>query len=70
MKKQMKSGTMARVTPNGKCWCGCGEATAEDKFFLPGHDRAAEAAIIRQQYGDVAQFVYAHGLHGQKKTGT
>ena len=33
----------------GKCWCGCGEDT--DTFFAPGHDRRAERALLRLEYG-------------------
>ncbi len=41
----------------GICWCGCGEETKPNRFFLPGHDRRAEAAVVRVEYGSVARFL-------------
>lgn len=49
-------------TPAGTCFCGCGSGTAPDKFFLPGHDRAAEAAVVRLVYGGIPEFLAAHGF--------
>lgn len=46
-----------RVIPTGECWDGCGEATARGSFFLPGHDRRAESAVIKVEYGGVAEFL-------------
>ena len=43
--------------PTGTCWCGCGEETGHRSFFAPGHDRRAEAAIVRLEYGSVARLV-------------
>ena len=35
-----------RLLPTGECWCGCGSDTAIGSFFLPGHDKTAESAVI------------------------
>ena len=50
-----------RVTPNGTCWCGCGAGCGRDSFFQPGHDRIAEAGLVKAEYGSVALFLDAHG---------
>ena len=50
-----------RLLPTGECWCGCGEEVGLGKFFLPGHDKKAEAEVIRKEYGGVPQFVVQHG---------
>ena len=47
--------------PSRICWCGCGSETARGSFFLPGHDRAAEAAVIKVVYGGIPQFLLEHG---------
>jgi hypothetical protein len=49
------------VEPTGWCFCGCGSPTKPGKFFVISHDRTAEAAIIRERYGNIAGFVLAHG---------
>jgi hypothetical protein len=59
----MKSRTPSKAIayPNGVCW-GCGEPLSNPtKFFHPSHDRIAEAKVIREFYGNVANFVLAHG---------
>jgi len=48
--------------PGAKCWCGCGSEPKEGAFFLPGHDRAAEAAVVTLVYGGIPQFLAAHGF--------
>jgi len=50
------------VTPTGRCFCGCGGRVPPGRFFVPSHDRRAEAEIIRERYGSIAGFVAAH-LH-------
>jgi hypothetical protein len=50
-----------RVFPTGSCWCGCGEATEQTSFFMPGHDKRAEARVVKEVYGGVAEFLAAHG---------
>ena len=42
-----------RLLPTGECWCGCGVETAIGSFFLPGHDKTAESAVISVEYGGV-----------------
>lgn len=44
-----------------QCWCGCGSRPAPRKVWAPGHDRKAEAAVIRREYGSIAEFVRQHG---------
>ena len=39
------------LLPAGECWCGCGAETSIGSFFLPGHDKAAEVAVISVEYG-------------------
>lgn len=52
---------MRRILPTGMCWCGCGAEAKIGAFFLPGHDRVAEAAVVLAEYGGVPQFLAAHG---------
>jgi hypothetical protein len=51
-----------RLLPTGYCWCGCGAETAIGSFFLAGHDKAAESAVIIVKYGGVPQFLQALGF--------
>jgi hypothetical protein len=51
-----------RLLPTGKCWCGCGHDVARGSFFLPGHDKKAEAAVILVEYGGVPEFLTKHGF--------
>lgn len=53
--------TQGRLLPTGECWCGCGQGTSAAKFFVAGHDRTAEAAVVKAEYGSVAEFLVAHG---------
>jgi hypothetical protein len=50
-----------RLLPTGNCWCGCGGHTGRGSFFLPGHDRIAESAVIKAEYGSVPEFLDRHG---------
>ncbi len=51
-----------RAFPNGWCWCDCGARIEDPRvFFRAGHDKRAEARVIRERYGDVASFLLAHG---------
>lgn len=50
-----------RLIPTGECWCGCGEETRRGSFFLPGHDKVAESAVVAIEYGGVAQLLDRHG---------
>ena len=50
-----------RLIPTGDCWCGCGTATGIGSFFLPGHDKTAESAVISVEYGGVPEFLAHHG---------
>ena len=46
----------------GLCWCGCGNEPKSGAFFLPGHDRAAEAAVVTLIYGSIPRFLAEHGF--------
>ena len=35
--------------------------TAIGSFFLPGHDKTAESAVISVEYGGVPEFLNYHG---------
>lgn len=50
-----------RLLPTGNCWCGCGGETGRGSFFLPGHDKVAESAVILVEYGGVPEFLDKHG---------
>jgi hypothetical protein len=52
---------MARLMPTGSCWCGCGKELAVGSFFAPGHDKLAEARVIREVFGSVPAFIAAFG---------
>ena len=45
-----------RPLPTGECWCDGGAGTAIGSFFLPGHDKTAEFAVISVEYGGVPGF--------------
>ena len=50
-----------RLLPTGQCWCGCQGETGIGSFFLPGHDKVAESAVISVEYGGVPRFLVQHG---------
>jgi hypothetical protein len=52
----------ARLIPTGECWCGCGEETGLGAFFVSGHDKRAEAAVVKIVYGNVPNLLVAHGF--------
>jgi hypothetical protein len=57
------AGGDARLMPTGTCYCGCGGATTVGAFFLPGHDKRAEAAVLAARYGNqVVRLLAAHGF--------
>ncbi len=41
--------------PTGMCWCGCSAETSIGSFFIAGHDKIAESAVIKIEYGSVPQ---------------
>jgi len=53
---------MVKAQPTGSCWCGCGAETARGSFFVPGHDRVAETAVVQTRYGSVPDFLLHHGF--------
>jgi hypothetical protein len=46
-----------RLLPTGVCWCGCGKETRVGSFFLAGHDKVAESAVILIKFGGVPEFL-------------
>ena len=56
-----RQATRPRAYPTGECYCGCGKATTRTAFFVSSHDRIAEAAVVKAEYGSVADFLVAHG---------
>ena len=59
-----------RLIPTGDCCCGCGAETAIGAFFLPGHDKAAESAVISVEYGGVPRFLVQHGYGPEQESQT
>jgi hypothetical protein len=53
---------MRIAKPNGVCWCGCGKPTGKGSYFVSGHDRKAESAVMQLRYGSVAEFLAHHGF--------
>lgn len=51
-----------RLLPTGECWCGCGAEVPIGSFFKPGHDKRAEAAVIKVKYGSIARFLDENGF--------
>ena len=52
---------MTQLQPTGECWCGCGDRASRGAFFAPGHDKRAEAAIVKVEYGSVPDLLMKHG---------
>jgi hypothetical protein len=50
-----------RMMPTGECWCGCRGETGVGSFFLSGHDKVAESAVVMVEYGGVPEFMERHG---------
>lgn len=50
-----------RLLQTCESWCGCGGDTAIGSFFLPGHDKTAESAVISVEYDAVPEFLDRHG---------
>jgi hypothetical protein len=54
---------ISELQPNGECWCGCGGLTTSARaFFIPSHDRIAEAALIKLEYGSIVNMLAKHGF--------
>jgi hypothetical protein len=54
--------TKDRLLPTGECWCGCGEEAKVGAFFAKGHDKRAEAAVVKTVYGNVPRLLLEHGF--------
>lgn len=50
----------------GLCWCGCGEEVAPGRHFVANHDRKAEAALVKLEYGSIADMLAHHGYGPEK----
>jgi hypothetical protein len=55
------SSQASKPLPTGECWCGCGTPTSIGAYFTSGHDKRAEAAIVKVEYGDVPTLLLQHG---------
>ncbi len=51
----------ASTTTSARC-PGCGKPSPPGRLFHSGHDRAAEAVVIRERYGSIAEFLARHGF--------
>lgn len=47
--------------PTGECWCGCGASVSRGAFFVTGHDKRAESAVIKVEYQIIPRFLEEHG---------
>ena len=56
----MGSRGAGKAQPTGWCWCGCGGKTKA--YFIPSHDRKAEAALVKTKYGNIAGMLAHHGF--------
>ena len=54
-------GRPVKAEPVGKCWCGCDEPTKSGKFFVATHDSKALAALVKVEYGNIADMLASHG---------
>ena len=50
-----------RFILTGEYWCGCSKETERGSFFLPGHDKVAESAVLLIEYGSVPELLARHG---------
>ncbi len=41
-----------QAIPTGKCWCGCGSATAPNRFFKATHDAKAFGYLTNLYQGE------------------
>lgn len=56
-------GPIPRLIPTGTCWCGCGAEAARGAYFARGHDKKAEADLLRLFYPNgVAELLFRHGF--------
>jgi hypothetical protein len=60
MNRNQEAGA-TKILPTGECWCGCGEETSIGAFFVSGHDKRAEAAVVKVEYENVPKFLVQHG---------
>lgn len=63
MQADEASSQALRLIPTGTCWCGCEQNAARGAFFVQGHDKRAEAALVAIAYhGSVAELLHRHGF--------
>jgi hypothetical protein len=60
--RQAAAMSSTQLIPTGRCFCGCGGETPPGRFFVPTHDRVAEAAVLRERYGSIAASWSTTGL--------
>ena len=50
-----------RLVPTGTCWCGCDQEAGIGRFFIQGHDKIAESALVAARYeGSIARLLEQH----------
>ncbi|MFI0156246.1 hypothetical protein [Streptomyces lydicus] len=50
-----------RLVPTGTCWCGCEGEAGIGRFFIQGHDKIAESALVATEYeGSIARLLEQH----------
>ena len=50
------------VEPTGECWCGCGgRPEGKGSYFVQGHDKYAQSAVVKVEYGSIVELLVDHG---------
>ena len=58
---------MEYALPQGVCYCGCETSVGPSKFFVPTHDRIAEANLLAAEYdGSIANMLVAPWSRSQE----
>src|SRR5215831_17593329 len=56
-----------RLPLTDTCWCGCQRETSRGAFWVQGHDKIAEAALLALDHGDsVAQRLHERDFGPQR----
>lgn len=52
--------------PTGLCFCGCRKKVGDGSFFVAGHDKTAESALVAARYqGSIAHLLWHHGFDSE-----